>query len=99
MRFLDGLVILDGSPSSSSRIIIENFQAVCQDRARDIHYMHEIDKEATSRLTLDAITGLPRTQEQLDRSLRKLFPAEWTKDLKTLMLEDLVNQSPFTLYG
>ena len=93
MRFLDGLVILDGSPSSSSRIIIENFQAVCQDRARDIHYMHEIDKEATSRLTLDAITGLPRTQEQLDNGRQSVL----VKNDQTLRA--VVHEKVRELYG
>ena len=38
-------------------------------------------------------------QSTLVKAIRKLFPAERTEDWKPPILEDLVNQQPFTLFA
>lgn len=80
VRFLDGLVLLDGSPPQAGMTatgkIIDEFKADCPGRSLDIHYLHESDPEVIGRLTLNPVTGQPQSQQQRAEAQRAAEAAQ-----------------------
>ena len=56
-----------------------------------------LDLQAPARLTRGALT-LRWSQQSLDATVRKLFPAEWTQGFSMPNLEDLLNAPPYTSF-